>query len=391
MRALIFDPFAGVSGDMILGALVDLGLDGDWLVRFVDTLGLGAVRVVVERARRREIACARVRFELPEEHAHRHLADVLAIIDGSTASAGVKARAAEAFRRLARAEAEVHGVDVERVHFHEVGALDAILDVLCACAGVEALGFERVYTRPVAVGRGWVEMAHGRFPVPAPATLKLLSGLPVRETSLEGECSTPTGAAVLASLVEAARPPEEFIVERTGFGAGTRDPADRPNCLRAIACELAEEEGSEPLYLVQSDIDDLSPEFVPTAQEALLESGALDVVHTAIGMKKGRPGLRLEALVPAHALDAVLSSLFRHTSTIGARYWPVQRSILARAEDVVEWRGQRLRRKLVRLPGGGRRSKIEYEDIVRAARALDVAPWQLRAALQREDVADEED
>ena len=179
LRGLIFDPFAGISGDMILGALVDLGLSPDWLKDFVASLGLGDVRVVVERAVRRGISCGRVYFELPHEHAHRHLRHVLEIIDRSAAPAGVKARASAAFRRLAEAEAEVHGTTVERVHFHEVGALDAILDVLCAMAGIAELGFERCYTLPVAVGSGWVEIEHGRFPVPAPATLKLLEGLPI--------------------------------------------------------------------------------------------------------------------------------------------------------------------------------------------------------------------
>ncbi len=392
MRALIFDPFAGASGDMILGALVDVGLPPAWLDGFVASLGLGEVRVVVERAARRGIDCARVHFELPPQHGHRHLQHVLEIIDGSTASPEVKRTAGEAFRRLAEAEAEVHATTIERVHFHEVGALDAILDVLCAVAGVAELGVERCYLRPVQLGRGGVEMEHGRFPVPAPATLKLLHGLPVRDDGLEGECTTPTGAALLATLTEGRTPPSDYVPIRSGFGAGGRDPADRPNCLRAILAEVTDADdgaGSGRLLLLQADVDDMPPEYLPDAQEPLLAAGALDAVVLPLGMKKGRLGARLEALVPEAALDRVLAALFRETSSIGARWWPVTRPALARGEETVEWRGQRIRRKRVRLPDGSERAKPEHDDVVRAARALGLAPYAVRQELEGQ-IAEEE-
>lgn len=389
MRALIFDPFAGISGDMILGALVDVGLAPAWLEGFVASLGLGTdVKVVVERATRRSIACGRVHFELPIQHAHRHLRDVLEIVDGSAATAAVKARAGDAFRRLAEAEAEVHGTSIERVHFHEVGALDAILDVLCAVAGVAELGIERCYTRPVQLGRGWVDMEHGRFPVPAPATLKLLQGLPVRDDGFEGECTTPTGAALLATLTEGRAAPGDYAPIRSGFGAGGRDPADRPNCLRAIVADLAEAEahaGSGRLLLLQADVDDMPPEYLPGAQEALLAAGALDAVLLPLGMKKGRLGARLEALVPEAALERALQALFRETSSIGARWWPVTRPALPRREESVVWRGQTVRRKRVRLPDGSERAKPEHEDVVRAARAVGMSPYAARLELEAQD------
>ncbi len=384
MRALIFDPFAGISGDMILGALVDLGLDVAWLDAFVASLGLDGVVLRVEAAQRRGIACRQVRFELPPERAHRHLSDVLEVIEHSGCAASVRERAAAIFHRLAEAEADVHGVSVDAIHFHEVGALDAILDVLCAVAGLAELGIERVYTRPVALGHGWIQIEHGRFPVPAPATLKLLQGLPVRETSLEGECTTPTGAAILAGLVERTRPPATFTLYGSGYGAGERDPADRPNCLRAILCDPVVPEAADRLYLVQADLDDFAPEYAPSAQDALFEAGALDAVTSTVGMKKGRPALRLEALVSADRLDGVLDALFRATSTIGARYWPVARPMLERRQETVEWRGHRLRRKRVKLPGGGERSKLEYEDIARVARELGLSPFEVRVAVETE-------
>lgn len=389
MRGLIFDPFAGISGDMILGALVDVGLEAEWLRSFVASLGLGDVGVIVERATRQGISCGRVRFELPHERAHRHLRHVLEIVDRSRAPAEAKATAAAVFRRLAEAEAEVHGTSVEKVHFHEVGALDAILDVLCAAAGLAELGIRQCYTRPVTVGSGFIEIEHGRFPLPAPATLKLLEGVPVRDAGFAGECTTPTGAAILAVVTGGRPSPSDFSVERSGFGAGSRDPSDRPNCLRVIVAEVpAGREGR--LFLLQADVDDLPPEYVPPAQDALLTAGALDAVVVPVSMKKGRPGLRFEALVPEGALDRALDALYANTSTIGARYWAVERPALPRREDAVEWRGHKVRRKRVRLPGGGERIKPEFEDVVRAASALGVSPYEARLALERETPAHHE-
>jgi uncharacterized protein (TIGR00299 family) protein len=385
VRALLFDPFSGISGDMMLGALVDLGLGERWLREFVEGLGLGAIGVRVDRVRRRGIDCAHVAFDLPPEHAHRHLRHVLEIIDRSVARDLAKQRARTAFTRLAEAEARVHGTAPDRVHFHEVGALDAILDVLGAMAGVEALGFETFFTRPVAVGSGWIDIEHGRFPVPAPATLRLLEGLPLTGLDLAGECTTPTGATILATLTNGRSAPSAIVATATGFGAGARDPDDRPNCLRLVACEVGE--SAEHLYLVQTDVDDMAPEYAPAAQEAVLAAGALDVVMTNIVMKKGRPGLRIEALVPAAALDASIGALFRSTPTLGARYWPVVRPALARDEESVEWRGQRIRTKRVRLPDGTQRAKPEYEDVVRAAAQLGLTPFEVRRALEQDQPA----
>ena len=379
MKVLIFDPFAGISGDMLLGALLDLGLEASWLERFISGLGLGDIGVTVQRTHRRGIDSVRVGFNLPHEHAHRHLEQVVAIIKRSAATDLTKARAIEAFTLLATAEAEVHGTSVEKVHFHEVGALDAILDVLCSLAAIEQLEFEDFFTRPVAVGQGWIDIEHGRFPVPAPATLKLLAGITVTGHELPGECTTPTGAAILATLTGGRPAPAAFRVLRSGYGAGTRDPADRPNVLRLIAAEI--EPAADTLYVVQADVDDLSAEYVPAAQEALLRAGALDAVVSNIAMKKGRPAVRFEALAPEPALDSVLNALFASTTTIGARYWAVQRPALTRTESELEWRGQRIRRKEVVLPDGTVRSKAEYEDVLRAAEALGMSALEVRRAL----------
>ncbi len=380
-NALIFDPFAGISGDMLLGALVDLGLPADWLEALVGSLGVSA-SVVVERSDRSGILCGRVRFELPEERSHRHLKDVLAIVESSGLGDSVVARASRVFRRIAEAEAAIHGVAVEKVHFHEVGALDSILDVLCAVAGLEELGYQDCYTRAVAVGSGTVEIEHGRYPLPAPATARLLQGLPVRETGYPEECTTPTGAALLAELTGGRRPPAEVRYGRSGYGAGSRDPAGRPNCLRLIECAIAAPaSGAEPIHVLQADLDDLAPEYVASVRETLLNAGALDVTLCSVAMKKGRPGVRVEALVPAPALDRVVDALFRGTTTIGVRHWPVERVTLERSEETVEWRGHAIRVKTVRLPGGALRRKPEFDDVAAAARETGLTPYEVRLEL----------
>jgi hypothetical protein len=380
-HVLLFDPFAGISGDMTLGALVDLGLDAAWLTDFVAGLGLGDVTVHVERANRRGIDCGRVRFGLPHEHAHRHLRHVIEIIDRSSAPGRAQERAREAFRRIAVAEADVHGTSVEQVHFHEVGALDAILDIVCVMAAVEALGFDTFYTRPVALGSGWIDIAHGRFPVPAPATLKILEGIAVGGMDIDGECTTPTGAAIIATLTDGAAPPGVVTPARTGFGAGTRDPESHPNCVRLVACTLAAPLTDE-LVLLQADVDDMAPEYAAPAQDAILAAGARDVVFLPLAMKKGRPGLRLEALTDAASLDRVIAAVFRATPTIGIRHWPVRRPALERATIEVPWRGHLVRCKQVVLPDGTRRSKPEYEDVVRAAAAEGMPAWQVRLEVE---------
>lgn len=385
MRALILDPFAGIGGDMLLAALLDLGPGEAWLRRFTESLTIPAVSPRVDTVDRRGIACKRVSFDIPEETVHRHLPEILGIIEESGVDGEVRAESERAFRLLAEAEGSVHGIPAEQVHFHEVGGLDAILDILCSLAAVRELGVERCYTRPVALGSGWVEIAHGRYPIPAPATARLLAGIEVIETGIVGECTTPTGAVLLSVLTGGSAPPATYRILDSGMGAGSRDPETHPNCLRILLAEVDSE--AEALYLLQSDVDDLAPEYAPAAQEAMLAAGAVDCVLLGVGMKKGRPGLRFEALVPTGYLDAVLSALFRFTTTIGARFWPVERPSLPRWEEVADWSGQRVRVKGVRLPDGSERRKPEYEDVMDAARATGHAPLEVRRAIDGLDPA----
>jgi uncharacterized protein (TIGR00299 family) protein len=388
VRGLIFDPFAGISGDMTVAALLDAGLPLEWLQGFVRDLALGDIRVDAERVDRRGIACTRLLLELPHEHAHRHLHHVVKIIDGTNVPAEVRDRAVNAFTLLAEAEAEVHGTTPQRVHFHEVGALDAIVDILCAVAGAAELGAEAFYTRPVALGRGWVDMAHGHFPVPPPATLKLLAGVPVADPDFQGECTTPTGAALVRALTGGVEPPAVFTPVRDGFGAGTRDPQDRPNCLRVV---LIDEAGGDAgtVLLVQCDVDDLAPEYLPPLMEAVFKAGALDCTAAPLLMKKGRPGIRVEALAPAAKLERVRAAMFQAGTSIGVRFWPVRRETLPRRTETVTWRGEEVRVKRSALPGGGERAKPEFEDVARAAQRLGMTPLAAYRAMVADGVAAE--
>jgi uncharacterized protein (TIGR00299 family) protein len=389
LRGLIFDPFAGISGDMTVGALLDLGLPLEWLQSFVASLNVGDVRVGAERVNRKGIAATRLLLELPHEHAHRHLHHVVKIIEGTGVSPEVRDRAVHAFTLLAHAEAEVHGTTVERVHFHEVGAVDAIVDILSAVAGCAELGITEYWTRPVALGRGWVDMEHGHFPVPPPAVLKLLNGIEVADPSFEGECTTPTGAALIAALTGGRAAPPAYTPLASGFGAGTRDPQDRPNVLRLILVEPQAQGDGESVLVVQCDVDDLPPEYVPPLMEAVLAAGALDCTATPQVMKKGRPGVRVEALATAATLDAVTGALFDAGSSIGVRWWPVRRTALPRRMETVTWRGQEVRVKRSSLPGGGERAKPEFDDVVRAAGRLGLTPLAAYRAMLSEGVAAE--
>src|SRR6266699_1348992 len=292
----------------------------------------------------------------------------------------VRERATQAFRLLGEAEGRVHGVAPEKVHLHEVGAVDAVLDILGAIEGFEQLGVEAVYHWPVALGHGWVEAAHGRLPVPAPATAILLEGLDVTSGGpVEGEATTPTGATLLRVL-SAGRPPAEWRLVRTGWGAGQRDPKHYPNALRIMLAEQAAEAGR--VALLATGVDDMSPEYVEPLRQALTAAGALDVQTWPVQMKKGRQGFRVEVMVPESLAEAVTAELFRHSTTAGVRRWVAERATLPRHQLTVRLDGVAVRVKV--LDGGSVRVKPEYDDVLAAARALGRPPLEVARAVERD-------
>jgi hypothetical protein len=368
MRTLYFDCFAGVSGDMTLGALVDAGADPSELTDRLAGLGVEGWALSFEKVDRSGISATRAHVRTEEQHHHRHLADILKIIDNSRLAATVKHRASQIFTRLAEAEARVHGMPVERIHFHEVGALDAIVDVVGACVCFELLGAERFYCSALHVGSGTVEMAHGRFPVPPPAVAELLKNAPVYATDIAGELVTPTGAAVVATICEGFGPVPRMRLERTGYGAGGREYKNFPNVLRVL---VGETEGAdaddETLLVVETNIDDATPQALGHLMERALAAGALDCYFTPVQMKKNRPGVLVSILCRPAERESVLSLLFTETTTIGARSYEVLRRALRREVLRVETEYGEIAVKVSRLGGGVVTCTPEYEECREAA------------------------
>jgi uncharacterized protein (TIGR00299 family) protein len=366
----ILDPFSGIAGDMTLGALLDLGLDPEWLRALPATLGLEGIDVRIERVKRGEIASWKVDFNIPPQPHGRHLKHLKAIVEASSAPSHVKEKANAAFEAVASCEAEIHATTIEKVHLHEVGAVDAILDIVGSIWGFDKLGVTEIYCGTIALGDGFVDAAHGRLAVPAPATLRLLEGQSVRNGPPEsGELTTPTGAALVKVLSRGA-PPVEYRPVKSGYGAGTKDPKGRANVLRIILGELSSVRGEkcETLDLLASDIDDMTGEYLAATADLLRDAGALDVTLLQTTMKKGRPGVRIEVLCRPADTNRLEELLLRESSTIGVRRTTVTRRALTRTQGSVQVFGHDVAVKTVQLPGGGERAKAEYEDVRRVAR-----------------------
>ena len=370
-RLLYVDAIAGVAGDMLLAALLDAGAPlaavRDGLSGLVDGLD-----VAVERTSRHGLAAARVSILAPEDHSRRDWAAVRALLDGAGLPPRADTRARETFRRLAHAEARIHGVSPERVHFHEVGALDALADVCGVALALEALDVDRVACSPLPAGRGLTRAAHGILPLPAPATLELLRGAPLRGVDVDVELVTPTGAALVAALAEGRFGPlPPLTLEAVGYGAGARDLPDRPNVVRVLlGAEQAGTAARRPAVLVECTLDDLPGELVADAVAASLSAGALDAWITPVQMKKGRPGVVLTAVARPEHQDAVAEAMLRETTTLGVRATTVLRWELDREPYSVEIDGQPVTVKVGRMAGRMVNFAPEHDDVARAAAAL---------------------
>lgn len=377
MRIAILDPFSGISGDMTLGALVAVGLDPAWLRALPERLGLADITVDIRQVVRGELVCWKVDFGIPPQPHGRHIHQIRALVAASGAPEHVREKADAAFWAIAVAEGEIHGKPPEKVHLHEVGAVDAILDIVGAIWGLAELGVEEVRCGVLRTGDGTVQAAHGVLPVPAPATLKLLEGhltSPGPEGS--GELVTPTGAA-LVRVLSAGAPPAVYRPVRSGFGAGTKDFKGRANALRIVLADVdapipAKER--EELALLACDVDDMSPEYLAAVADRVRADGALDVVLLATTMKKGRAGTRVEVLCSPSDAGRLELLLLRETTSIGVRRSQVSRIALPRMEVTVDVLGHAMRVKVVELPGGGSRSKPEFDDVQRIALATGRLP-----------------
>ncbi len=336
MRIAYFDCSTGISGDMTLAALIDAGVDVGAVSAAVQSLGLPGVELRVQTVRKKGFRATQVHVEHSERQPHRHLHDVLELINRSQLTPRQKDLASRIFRRLAQAEAHVHGQPVERVHFHEVGAVDSIVDVVGAAVGLDLLNVDRFVASPVPTGRGFVRIAHGVCSVPAPGTAELLKGVPLADVPVEAELTTPTGAAILTTVVDQFGPLPAMTVEAIGYGAGSRDLPDRANVLRLFVGRLQEPGEVDQVCVLETNLDDVSGEVVGYTKRRLFEAGALDVYTTPIQMKKDRPGVVLTVLCrPADAVR-LEQILFDETATFGVRRWLVERTKRRRREHVVQ-------------------------------------------------------
>jgi hypothetical protein len=352
---------------MILGACVDAGLPLDTLREELAKLGVEGFTLGAGKVKQSGIAATHITVDTEEQHAHRHLRHIVEIIDGSTLSETVKANAKRIFTRLAEAEAVVHDTTPEKIHFHEVGALDAIVDIVGACICFEYFGVEKVAATPIHVGGGTVKCAHGVMPVPVPAVVELTKGVPVIHTAYDGEITTPTGAAILTTLTDSWGKLGDLNIEHAGYGAGSRTPEDRPNVLRIVIGELKPSAHHEHSVLIETNIDDMNPEYFGYITEQLLENGARDVYMAPIYMKKGRPGTLLSVITDDNFIDTACEIIFRETSTLGVRISRVERRVLDRAQIEVETEWGTVRVKAARFDGADRLTP-EYEECVRIAK-----------------------
>jgi uncharacterized protein (TIGR00299 family) protein len=379
-RIAVLHPFSGISGDMTLGALVALGLDPEWLRELAGTLGIEGITTEIREVKRAGIACMKVDFQIPPQPHGRHLKHIREIVNRAPAPDHVKHRADAAFTLIAEQEAAIHGTTVEKVHLHEVGAVDAILDIVGSIWGLALLGVDEVYCGPITVGDGVVFAAHGTMPVPAPATMKLLEGHVIKTGPTgAGELVTPTGAALVRVLSKGPEP-SSYVPRHSGFGAGTKEFPDRANALRIVIADAALNGSGVPeeeVCVLTCEVDDMSPEYLASAADGLRAAGALDVVLQPVIMKKGRSGTRIEVLARPTAAAELEARMLAETTTIGVRRNVVRRTVLPRSRESVTVLGHAIAVKVVRLPDGGRRAKPEFEDVQRVAQATGRSPGDI--------------
>jgi uncharacterized protein (TIGR00299 family) protein len=366
MRILYYDCFAGISGDMNLGAMVDLGVDPGYLEQELGKLKIDGFRLQVEPDIRKGISGTRVTVVIdhPENEKHRHLHHIEALIMGSDLSDRIKEKSLAIFNLVAEAEARVHNISREKVHFHEVGALDSIADIVGAAICQEFLQVDAIHSSPVQLGGGFVQCAHGKMPVPAPATAEIIQAMPVRTGLVDYEATTPTGAAILAATVDHFSSEMEMTVTRTGYGIGQRD-GEIPNVLRVYLAESGEPDQVdlpvEQAFMLECNIDDMKPEWFTHVMERLFEAGASDVWLTPVVMKKSRPAHMLSALCKPGIVNNLKEIILTETSTIGLREYPVRKSMLRREIQVVHTRFGDVSVKRSYLAGRMLHEKPEFE------------------------------
>jgi pyridinium-3,5-bisthiocarboxylic acid mononucleotide nickel chelatase len=365
MKLAYFDCFSGVSGDMTLGALLDAGVSLDLLRTGLNALDLSGWELASEKVWKNGMAATYLKVRAEDSTTHRSLTAILDILDKSTLPASVKERASSIFKKLGEAEAAVHDVPLEKIHFHEVGAVDAIIDIVGACVGFNALGIERFACSPLNVGGGTAKMAHGVLPVPAPATARLLMGKPTYSTGIQKELVTPTGAAIVSTLCDAFGPQPAMQVSAIGYGAGTADLEGQPNVLRLMIGEAtthSEVGRTETIRVLEANLDDMNPQIYGYFMEKALAAGALDVYSTPVQMKKNRPGMLVTVLCKLQDAESLTKLLFEETTTLGVRSHTADRRVLPREFVKVATQFGEVHVKVARVNGRIQHAAPEFDD-----------------------------
>lgn len=367
MRIAYLDCASGISGDMMLGVLVDAGVELEVLQAGIDSLGLPSCQLAVEEAKKRGFRALQLTVEHEPEHAHRHLHHIVEMIDRSSLSESQRELALSIFQKVAEAEAKVHGTTIEKVHFHEVGAVDSIADIVGSAIGWDTLGVDRVLCSPVPTGTGFVNIAHGRCAIPAPATAEILKGVPLAASDVEGELTTPTGAALVATLVDEFGPLPAMDITSIGYGAGQSD-FQHPNILRLLIGETSQSTTqSDTIVLLETNLDDLTGEMLGYCAEQLWAAGALDVAASPLQMKKNRPGVLLSVQCRPADSDRLAQIIFRETTTLGLRRSTVQRLTLPRRSESVSTDWGDIEGIVAQLPDGTERFSPEFASCQRIA------------------------
>ena len=397
MKVLYFDCFSGASGDMIVGALIDAGVPLDEIRGALGSLSIDRDAVWTERVQRAGIGATKfhVRGEdadhahhhhahaggiATEAHAHRTLPEIYALIDGSRVSAAGKNRAKALFARLGEVEGGIHGTPVDKVHLHEVGSLDSIVDIVSAVHALELVSADRIVASPLNVGSGTIRSAHGLYPVPAPATVRLLEGVPIYSGTQRTEMVTPTGALLITAYATEFGGIPAMKIAKIGYGAGARSFDDTPNVLRVLIGEADAAAPSHTVVVIEAEIDDMNPQIFGVVMDKLLANGALDVFYTPIQMKKNRPGTLLSAIAPPDARERLTSTIFRETTTIGVRYREMTRECLDRETQTVTTPFGPVRIKVARRDGEVLNASPEFDDCVRLAEGSGRSVKEVQAA-----------
>ncbi|MDG2382691.1 MAG: nickel pincer cofactor biosynthesis protein LarC [Pirellulaceae bacterium] len=377
MKIIYLDCASGISGDMMLGALVDAGVDLAAIQAGVDSLGLPSCQLQREEVKRHAFRASHIQVVHEPEHAHRHLHHITEMIDGSSLSDAARELATRIFTRLGEAEAKVHGSTLEKVHFHEVGAVDSIADIVGAAIGLSMIGADRIVCSPIPTGTGFIEIAHGRCSLPAPATAELLRGIPLVELDLPFELTTPTGAAIVASTATSFGGLPEMSIESIGYGAGSRDLKSQANLLRMIVGQPSTLTPRDRIVVLETNLDDVTGETLGYCTQRLMEAGALDVFTTAIQMKKNRPGTQLSVLCAAEQVVELEAIVFRETRTLGIRRWQADRHLLERERYDLQTPFGPIRGKKITFPDGSVCFSPEFDDCQRIAREKQIPLQQV--------------